>query len=99
MQGVGPAGYMDRPPPPEGGCASSATNRMWLKGNKLGRRSGYWIETMSAMGHKQTFAVRRAMSALHPIATAKANFRKNSCLLCPRKRTCAVQLEMSALGQ
>src|SRR6476646_7709506 len=33
-----------------------------------------------------------------PIATTKAKFRKRPCLLCPRKRTCAVQLGMSALG-
>ena len=28
---------------------------------------------MSALGHKQTYAVQQAMSALPPIATAKAN--------------------------
>ena len=33
-----------------------------------------------------------------PIATAKANFRTRSCPLYPRKRTCAMQLGMSALG-
>jgi hypothetical protein len=33
-----------------------------------------------------------------PIATAKADFRTRSCLLYPRKRTCAVQRPMSALG-
>jgi len=54
---------------------------------------------MSALGQKQTYALQQAMSALHPIATAKAKFRKKSCLLYPRKRTCAVQLRMSALGQ
>jgi hypothetical protein len=37
--------------------------------------------------------------ALPPIATAKADSRKRSCPLYPRKRTCAVQLQMSALGQ
>jgi hypothetical protein len=36
---------------------------------------------MSALGHKQTFALQQAMSALHPIATAKADFRKRPCLL------------------
>ena len=41
-----------------------------------------WVE-------KQTCAAQKSMSALHPIATAKAKFRK----------TCAVQLAMSALGQ
>ena len=28
---------------------------------------------MSALGHKQTFAVQNGMSALHPIATVKAD--------------------------
>src|SRR4029450_9297476 len=54
---------------------------------------------MSALGHKRTFAVHQTMSALPPIATAKAKFRKGPCLLYPRKRTCAVQLAMSAMGQ
>src|SRR5262245_6167551 len=53
---------------------------------------------MSAMGHKRTYAVQNGMSALPPIATAKADIRKRSCLLSLRKRTCAVQLGMSALG-
>jgi hypothetical protein len=39
------------------------------------------------------------MSALLPIATAKADSRKRSCPLYPQKRTCAVQEPMSALGQ
>jgi|KBSMisStaDraftv2_1062788.scaffolds.fasta_scaffold03473_12 hypothetical protein len=38
---------------------------------------------MSALGHKQTFAPQKAMSALPPIATAKADFGKPSCLLYP----------------
>src|SRR5262245_41544654 len=54
---------------------------------------------MSALGQKQTFALQEAMSALLPIATAKADFRTMSCLLYPSKRTCAVQKPMSALGQ
>jgi len=54
---------------------------------------------MSALGHKQTFAVQNGMSALPCIATAKAEFPQKSCPLYPRKRTCAVQLEMSAMGQ
>src|SRR5262245_3055964 len=54
---------------------------------------------MSALGQKQTCASQKAMSALLPIATTKADFRTRSCLLYPRKRTCAVQLGMSALGQ
>jgi hypothetical protein len=54
---------------------------------------------MSALGQKQTYAVQQPMSALLPIATAKADFRNRPCPLHPRKRTCAVQLQMSALGQ
>jgi hypothetical protein len=54
---------------------------------------------MSALGQKQTNAVHQPMSALPSIATAKAYFRKTSCLLYPRKRTCAVHRLMSALGQ
>src|SRR5262245_61413240 len=54
---------------------------------------------MSALGHKQTCSAQAGMSALHPIATAKADSRKPPCLLYPRKRTCAVQTAMSALGQ
>jgi integrase len=49
---------------------------------------------MSALGHKQTCAPQKAMSALAPIATAKADFRKRSSPLYPRKRTCAAQLAM-----
>src|SRR5262249_31778707 len=45
---------------------------------------------MSALGQKPTYALQQAMSALHPIATAKANFRKGPCPLYPQKRTCAV---------
>ena len=44
---------------------------------------------MSALGQKQTYAVHKGMSALPLIATAKADSRKRSCLLYPRKRTCA----------
>jgi hypothetical protein len=54
---------------------------------------------MSALGHKRTYAVQKGMSALPPIATAKADSRKRSCLLYTQKRTCAVQKPMSALGQ
>ena len=54
---------------------------------------------MSALGHKQTCAAQKGMSALHPKATVKADIRNGSCLLYPRKRTCAVQLAMSAKGQ
>ena len=54
---------------------------------------------MSALGQKQTYALQKAMSALPPIATAKAKFRERPCPLYPRKRTCAVQMSMSAKGQ
>jgi hypothetical protein len=54
---------------------------------------------MSALGQKQTYALQQAMSALHPIATAKAYSRKTSCPLYARQQTCAVQLGMSAMGQ
>src|SRR5262245_5354952 len=54
---------------------------------------------MSALGQKRTYALQKAMSALPPIATAKADIRKPSCLLYPRKRTCAAHKLMSALGQ
>src|SRR5262249_12467269 len=54
---------------------------------------------MSALGQKQTHAVRQRMSALSPIATVKADIRKTSCLLYPQKQTCAAHYPMSALGQ
>src|SRR5262249_9057934 len=53
---------------------------------------------MSALGQKQTCAVHQPMSALHLIATAKADARTRPCPLFPRKRTCAVQEAMSAMG-
>src|SRR5262245_12022340 len=49
------------------------------------------IEYMSAVGQKRTCEVHQPMSALPPIATAKADSRKGSCPLYPRKRTFAVQ--------
>jgi hypothetical protein len=42
---------------------------------------------MSALGQKPTYALQQAMSALHPISTAKAKLRKRPCPLYPRKRT------------
>jgi hypothetical protein len=54
---------------------------------------------MSALGQKQTCAPQNGMSALLPIATAKADSREKSCLLYPQERTCAAQTVMSALGQ
>src|SRR5262245_42438832 len=53
---------------------------------------------MSASGQKQTYAPQKAMSALPPIATAKVDIRKRSCLLYPRKQTCAPHKLMSELG-
>jgi hypothetical protein len=44
------------------------------------------LDVMSALGQKQTFAVQKGMSALPPIATAKADFRKRSCLLYPESK-------------
>jgi hypothetical protein len=40
---------------------------------------------MSALGQTQRFALQEPMSALLPTATAKADFRKRSCPLCPPK--------------
>ena len=37
------------------------------------------------MGQKRTRALQNVMSALHPIATAKAKFGKRPCLLYPPK--------------
>ena len=54
---------------------------------------------MSALGHKQTDAAHKLMSALPLIATAKADFGKPSCLLYPQERTCAVHSQTSAKGQ
>ena len=54
---------------------------------------------MSALGHEQTGALQNVTSALLPIATAKADSRKGSRLLCLQKRTCAVQPLTSAMGQ
>src|SRR6185436_14529996 len=57
------------------------------------------IESMAALGHKRTLALQNGVSALPPIATGKADMRQWSCPLYPRKRTCAAQTVMSALGQ
>src|SRR5262249_42734454 len=53
------------------------------------KRSAQEGVMMSALGQKQTYAVQNVMSALPPIATAKADFPQESCPLYPRKRTCA----------
>jgi hypothetical protein len=57
------------------------------------------LVAMSALGQKQTYAPHNGMSALPPIATTKADMRHKPCPLYPRKRTCAAQTVMSALGQ
>jgi hypothetical protein len=46
---------------------------------------------MSALGHKQTYAVQQAMSALHPIATEKADMGQWSCL---QKQTCSALVDV-----
>src|SRR5262245_31332197 len=50
-------------------------------------------------GDRWTADLPLLMSALPPIATAKAASRKRSCPLYPQKQTCAAQLGMSAKGQ
>jgi len=40
---------------------------------------------MSALGQKPTYALQQVMSALHPIATAKAKFRKMAMSALPPK--------------
>src|SRR5262249_15410155 len=47
--------------------------------------SRWW---MSALGHKRTYALQKPMSALPLIATAKADSRKQSCLLYPKADMC-----------
>ena len=41
---------------------------------------------MSALGHKRTYAVHQPMSALLPIATTKADFRKSHVCFTPGSR-------------
>src|SRR5262245_35750782 len=50
---------------------------------------------MSALGQKRTCAVQEPMSALPPIATAKADSRKRACPLYPRKRTFGCSLSVT----
>src|SRR5262245_6832331 len=54
---------------------------------------------MSALGQKQNICSAKGHVRFTPIATAKADTRKRSCLLYPQKRTCAAQLGMSSMGQ
>jgi hypothetical protein len=53
---------------------------------------------MSALGQKQTYAVQKGISAL-PDSDRESAFPQTVISALPRKRTCAVQLQMSALGQ
>ena len=54
-----------------------------VKNERTGKDSAL-AQSMSALGHKRTYAVQQPMSALLSIATAKADFRRRSCLLYPR---------------
>ena len=55
---------------------------------------------MSALGQKRTFAVQQRMSALHPIATAKALFPQYGHVrFTPESGHVRCKLAMSALGQ
>jgi hypothetical protein len=64
-----------------------------LEASALGQKNGHFGSSpMSALGHKRTFALQNVMSALPPIATAKALPRERACPLYTRKQTCAVQL-------
>src|SRR6185437_7238432 len=67
--------------------------------SRADRSPGSELAHMSALGDQQTSALQKGMSAIPPIATAKANFRTTPCPLYPRKRTCAAHKLMSALGQ
>jgi len=54
---------------------------------------------MSALGQKRTYAVQQAMSALHPIATAKADMRANWSAYCPDlKRPLVIVLNQLRTG-
>jgi len=50
-------------------------------------------------GSKADICAAKSDVRFTPIATEKADIRKRSCPLYPRKRTCAVQSRMSALRQ
>jgi hypothetical protein len=54
---------------------------------------------MSALGHKRTFCIARAMSALPPIATAKADIvHSNSCPLWARSGHDYMSVPLGAKG-
>src|SRR5262249_33296381 len=49
------------------------------------RIAAAYADKMSALGHKRTFALRQPMSALPPIATAKADSRRRLMSALPPK--------------
>jgi hypothetical protein len=53
---------------------------------------------MSALGQKQTYALQQAMSALHPIATAKAKFHKRRESEIPQKAMSALPPKADMCG-
>src|SRR5262249_30883383 len=55
------------------------------RGNRIPPTEALEEVPMSALGQKQTFALHQPMSALPPIATAKADFPQKSCPLYPPK--------------
>ena len=58
------------------GCQLRHQNRKYWsaeQGSGVKLRCESLALLMSALGHKRTYAVQQAMSALHPIATAKAD--------------------------
>ena len=77
-------------------CLPRGSGRHRINPRWYSERGGARGQPMSALGQKRTYAVQQPMSALLSIATAKADSRKTPCPLF-RKRTCAVQLGMSAL--
>jgi hypothetical protein len=70
-----------------------------LPGDFAPMRSDNDERTLRPLWVKSGHVRRKTYVRFTPDSAAKANFRKEPCLLCPRKRTCAVQLGMSALGQ
>jgi hypothetical protein len=71
--------------PITGNALRPRDERKWLTAG-----SQTLVIVMSALGQKRTYAVQKSMTALPPIATAKADFRTGPCPLHPQKRTCAV---------
>src|SRR5262245_61463279 len=88
---------------PKQGCIRYGSWRKLQEGKNFHDhllRSLIWFKgCVCPLWLKSRHEVQNAMSALPPIATGKADIRKRSCPLYPRKRTCAVHQAMSALGQ